>query len=168
MACCVKHSIHQIPGQSKKSAEFDSPLVATVNAIPPRLLFNTAPHQTPPLPPELRRKEHFPSGEPALPPGLQLGRSALASLGRPRAQCRALNLLPPPADMPPRPRAEARPSLLDEFPGEGLKLPSGGGSGQQQVEALPGQHVAQDPQQPLWGLGVVCIHGLGTRQEMKP
>ena len=76
--------------------------------------------------------------------------------------------LSPPTDMPPWPPPEARPSLLDEFPGEGLELPSSSGCSQQQVQTLPRQHVAQDPQQPLWRLGVVCVHCLGTQQENKP
>lgn len=80
---------------------------------------------------------------------------------RPRPQGLIPILLTPPLGTPPDP------SLLDEFPSEGLKLPSGCGCSQQQIQTLPGEHVAQDPQQPLWGLGVVCIHRLGTRQEIK-
>lgn len=49
---------------------------------------------------------------------------------------------------------------IDKFPGEGFKLSSGSSSSQQQVQTLPRQHVAQDSQQPLWRLGVVCIHRL--------
>jgi len=49
---------------------------------------------------------------------------------------------------------------LDELAGEGLELPGGGGGGQQEVQTLPGQHVGQDPQQALGGLGVVRIHRL--------
>lgn len=57
-------------------------------------------------------------------------------------------------------------SSLDEFSGKGFKLPSGGSSSQQQVQALPGQHVSQHSQEPLWGLGVVRIHCLGTGQKV--
>lgn len=56
-------------------------------------------------------------------------------------------------------------SLLDEFPGKRLQLPSGSDGSQQQVQALPDLYVAQDAQQPLRGLGMVCIHRLGTRQD---
>lgn len=54
---------------------------------------------------------------------------------------------------------------LDELPGEGLELSRGCGSSQEEVQALPREHVSQHPQKALWRLGVVCVHRLTQKEK---
>lgn len=49
---------------------------------------------------------------------------------------------------------------LDELPSKGFQFARRCCCCQQQVQALPRQHVTQDPQQTLRGRGVIRIHGL--------
>lgn len=60
-----------------------------------------------------------------------------------------------------RPRGHS----LDELPSKGFQLARRCCCCQQQVQALPRQHVTQDPQQALRGLGVIRIHGLQNKIE---
>lgn len=56
---------------------------------------------------------------------------------------------------------------LDELPSKGFELASRCCCCQQQVQALPRQHVTQDPQQALGGFGVICIHSLQKEKKKK-
>lgn len=56
---------------------------------------------------------------------------------------------------------------LDELPSKGFQLARRCCRCQQQVQALPRQHVTQDPQQALRGLGVIRIHGLQKNNKKK-
>lgn len=56
---------------------------------------------------------------------------------------------------------------LDELPSKGFQLARRCCRCQQQVQALPRQHVTQDPQQALRGLGVIRIHGLQKNKKQK-
>lgn len=54
---------------------------------------------------------------------------------------------------------------LDELPSKGFQLAGRCCRCQQQVQALPRQHMTQDPQQALRGLGVIRIHGLQKKKK---
>lgn len=56
---------------------------------------------------------------------------------------------------------------LDELPSKGFQLARCCCCCQQQVQALPRQHVTQDPQQTLGGFGVICIHSLQKGKKKK-
>lgn len=56
---------------------------------------------------------------------------------------------------------------LDELPSKGFQLARCCCCCQQQVQALPRQHVTQDPQQTLGGFGVICIHSLQKEKKKK-
>lgn len=163
-------SIHQIPGQSKRSAECESPLLISgyESYLSPSTVqhLDTSPNTS--SAPALAEKQNT----------LHFRKPALAQSPA-RMFCPGISgETEPPVPCPSsalssfrhasQTLVRAQPSLLDEFPGERFQLPSGSSSSQQQVQALPGQHVAQDAQQPLRGLGVVCIHRLGTRQDTGP
>lgn len=67
----------------------------------------------------------------------------------------------------PSPRGWSQPGghSLDELPSKGFQLSCCCCRRQQQVQALPRQHVTQDPQQALGGFGVIRIHGLQKKKK---